>query len=237
MNLRSFFISIVAGTLLAGCAAGSGVPDREGLVPTESDMRRMVNDIEPILPYSRYIYRITGKDGSRVSEGIISMSPAAEQDLRLVVEGSKLRAIANSAFLNTHDIMLGDSDVSTFAGGNFWGERLTVVPGFSKPVEFLPEWFPEGMLMSIDRECNLLVRSKNPHMSEIQKLVVFIDVRTRFNGVRCKLLGTFQTFLELQRIVKDSRAHAKGDGGQNYVLRLDFGDTFALVRLMRKDER
>ena len=236
MNLRPFFISIVAGTLLAACA-GPGLLDREGLVPTESDMRSMVNDIEPIRPYSRYMYRITAKDGSQVSEGIISMSRRVGQDLRLVVEGSKLRAIANSAFLDTHDIKPGDSDVSTFAGGNFWGGRLTVVPGFSRPVELLPEWFPEGVLMSIDSKCNFLVRSKNLHMSEIQKLVVFIDARTRLNGVRCELLGTFQNILELQRIVKDSRAHVKYDDGQNYVLRLNFGDTFALVRLMRKDER
>ena len=200
-------------------------------------MLSMVNDIEPIRPYSRYIYRITGNDGSRVSEGIISMSPAAEQDLRLVVEGSRLRVVASSAFLNTHHIKPGDSDVSTFAGGNFWGGRLTVVPGFSKPVEFLPKWLPEGVFMSIDSKCNFLVRSKNLHMSEIQKLVVFIDARTRLNGARCELLGTFQNILELQRIVKDSRAHAKYDDGQNYVLRLGSSDIFALVRIARRDER
>ena len=165
MNLQSLLISIVAGTLLAGCAAGARMAGRESPTPTESDMRDMVNDVEPIRPYTRYIYRVTGNDRSLVSEGVISTTPASDQDLRLLVEGSKLKIIANNTFMSTHNITLDDSEVSPFTGGTFAGGRLEVMPEFSKPVDFQPEWFPEGVTLSIDGGCNFLVRSTSPHMS------------------------------------------------------------------------
>lgn len=237
MNLRYLSLVVVAGVLLTGCGAGTGVPDREILIPTQSDMRGIARDVEPSSPYSRYIYRIMGTDRSRTNEGIISVPSSSGQDLVLMVEGSKLKILADKTFMNTHDIKLGDSELLPFAGGSLAGGRLEVVPWFSKPVEFQPEWLPEGLTVSVDGKCNFLIRSRDPHMSETRKLVAFIDAKTRLDRMRCELLGTFQNIPQLHRIIKNPQGNGKHIDGQRYVLRLNWSDTFALVRIVPEDER
>jgi hypothetical protein len=233
MNIRSLFFLIAAGIVLAACA-GTRIPDRENLVPTRSDMLSMANDTQPLRPYSRYIYRITGKHLVRTGEGIIEVPSTADQELYVVAEGSGLRIHATKTFMNTWDVSFGDSDVLPFAGGNLANGRLEIMPWFSRPVEFKPDWFPESLALGVDNKCNLLIDSGNPRMSDIQKLVAFIDARTMLDRTHCELLGTFQTIPELQQIVKTSRGSGKYDASQNYVLRLNWGDTFALVRIMRR---
>jgi hypothetical protein len=232
MNIRSLFFLIAVGICLVAC--GTRIPDRENLIPTRSDMLSMANDIQPLRPYSRYIYRITDKHGIRTGEGIIDVPSIAHQELYIFVEGPKLRIHATRTFMNTWDVSLGDSDLLPFAGGNLANGRLEIMPWFSRPVEVKPDWFPENLALSVDNKCNLLIDSGNRRMSDIQKLVAFIDARTMLDRTHCEVFGTFQTIPELQQIVKTSRGSVKYDASQNYVLRLNWGDMFALVRIVRR---
>lgn len=233
MKLQFFFVIAVSGILLTGCA-GTRTPNREPLVPTRSDMQSLANEPEPRRPYSRYIYKMTEKDGIKTGKGYIDMSPMARQDLRLIEQGSKLRVHANTTFMDNWNISFGDSDLLPFAGGILAGGRLEIVPGFSRAIEVKPAWFPRNVALGVDSKCNFLIESKDHRMSDIQKLVAFIDARGMLDRVHCELLGTFHDIPELQRLVRNAPERGKYGLGQNYVLRLHWTDTFALVRIVRK---
>ncbi len=236
MKLRFFFAIAVSGILLAGCA-GTGALTREPPAPTRSEMQSLANETEPTRPYSRYIYKITEKDGIKKGKGYIDMFPMAQQDLYLIEQGSKLRVHANKTFMDNWNISFGDSDFLPFAGGILARGRLEIVPGFPRAIEVKPAWFPRDVSLGVDSKCNFLIESKNVRMSYIQKLVAFIDARSMLDRVRCELLGTFHDIPELQRLVRNAPEPGKYGPGQNYVLRLNWTDTFALVRIVRKDGR
>ncbi len=96
MNPRSYIFSIIIGALLISCAGNRTMLDENVPPPTASDMFNILSDNEPSRPYSRYIYKIAGKDGGLPFSGDISMSPVTEQGLRLVMTGSKLKVIGGS---------------------------------------------------------------------------------------------------------------------------------------------
>ncbi len=234
MNSRSFVLSIIIGILLIGCAGSKRMLDENGQLPTVSDMLNLLDDGEPVRPYSRYIYRIIEKNKSQAASGVISMPPVIKQDLRLEMSGSKLKIIADGSFLRSHDLRIGDSEEVPFGGGYSAGGKLAIIPEFLRPVEVEPQWFPGNAAVSIDSKCNFLIKLKSPQGTEVQKLVEFIDARTGLDRARCEILGTFQNIPQLRKLVLDLSNQGKYDARLSYVLRLNWSGTFALVRIIRE---
>jgi hypothetical protein len=236
MNPRYLFIGILIGTLLMGCAGNKVTLDNDGLPASVSDMQNILDNDEPVRPYSRYIYTITDKNGSRAASGVISMQFPDERDIWLAVSGSKLKITASPSFVRSNELLMGDSEEIPFGGGRCAGGMLAIMPDLSRPVEFKPPWFPANAAISADRNGSLLVRLKDASpRTELQRLVEFIDTRTRLEKARCEILGTFQDVPQLRDLVKDLKRQGKYEGATSYVLSLNWGDTFALVRIVRKD--
>ncbi|MBP1749989.1 MAG: hypothetical protein H6Q52_2528 [Deltaproteobacteria bacterium] len=237
MKPGSLVFSIIIGALLIGCAGNEMMLDQSGPPPAASDMFNILGNNEPSQPYSRYIYKIVGKDGGQPASGVISMSPLIEQDLRLVVAGSKLKVIADQSFISSHDLQIGASEEVPFRGGYSAGGRLAIMPGLFRPAEFQPQWFPWNAVISVDSKCNFLIKLKNPQGTEVQKLVAFIDARTKFDRTHCEFLGTFQNILQLEQLVADLVKQGEYNGRRSYVLRLNWSDTFALIKIIREGEK
>jgi hypothetical protein len=208
--------------------------DENAPPPTASDMFNILSDNEPSRPYSRYIYKIAGKDGG---SGDISMSHATEQGLQLVMTGSKLKVMADRSFVNSHGLEICDSEEVPFSGGFAAGGRLEIAPGLMRPVEFHPIWFPASVIVSVDNQCNFLIRLKKPQGTETQKLAAFIDARTKFDRTHCEFLGTFQSISQLRKLVTDLSNQGEYNNRLTYVLRLNWSDMFALVKIIREGER
>ncbi len=238
MIMRLAIYSILLGTLLTGCTAANQVlSDRTGPTPTATDMLNILDDTEPSRPFSYYIYKVKAKDGTRESSGGISMSPAAEQDVRLVTAGSKLKVVTSRSFVSANDLQAGNAEEVPFGGGYAAAGRLAIVPGLYTPVEFQPQWFPTNAAVSVDNRCNFLIKMNDAKGNETQKLVAFIDARTKFDRAHCEVLGTFTTIPQLKKLVTDLRRQGRYDGKLHYVLRLNWTDTFALIRILRDGER
>lgn len=233
MKPGSIFFSVILGTLLIGCAGGTTVANREAPSLTMSDMSNVLNG-EASEPYSQYMYKTTGKDETQVSSGIIMMSPVVGQDIRLEKVGSKLKVVADQAFVHSHDLQTGALEEIPFDGGYTAGGKLEIMPRIFRPVEVQPKWFPGSVAISVDRKCNFQAKLKNTQRTEISKLVTFIDARAKLDRTHCRLLGTFQNIPELSRLIGDLRKQGKYDEKQSYVLRLNWSDTFALVRLVNE---
>ena len=52
----------------------------------------------------------------------------------------------------------------------------------------------------------------------------------------CELLGTFKNIPQLKKLVTDLGKQGKYNGRQSYVLRVNWSDTFALIRIVREDK-
>ena len=227
MNSRSFFLSIIIGILLLGCAGSKKMLDEKGQLPTVSDMLNVLKGSEPVRPYSRYIYRIIETNKSQTESGVILIPPAMGQGLRLEMSGSKLKIIGNESFLRSHDLRINDSDEVPFGGGYSAGGKLSIMPEFFRPVEVEPQWFPANAAVSIDSSCNFLIKLKSFPGTEVQKLVAFIDARTRLDRTHCEILGTFQNIPQLRKLVLDL-SH-----GGKYDARLDLCAASELERHIR----
>ena len=219
-----------------GCAGNKIKLNNDGVPASVSDMQNLLDNDEPARPYSRYIYKITDKNGSQAASGVISMLSPDERDIRLAVSRSKLKIIASESFIRFHELLMGDSEEIPFGGGRCAGGRLAITPDLSRPVEFKPPWFPANTAISTDRNGNLLMRLKDGTSgTELKKLVEFIDARTRLEKNRCEILGTFQDVPQLRDLVKDLKRQGIYEGATSYVLSLSWTDTFALIRIVRKD--
>jgi ribonuclease I len=90
------------------------------------------------------------------------------------------------------------------------------------------------MDLSVDQKCNLLVQTKKQYVNETQKLVAFMDARNRLEGLKCEILGTFDTMPQLKKLVTRLRKEGKYKDERHYVLRLSWSSTFALVTIARE---
>lgn len=239
MNVRLCIALFVIGTVFIGCATGNSRFDENVMSsgPTAHDMMNILDDPVATRPYSRYFYKIVEKDGTEVSSGVITIPPGNDQDVRLIVAESRLKVVAGEAFAQEWNLELGNAAYLPFGGGYAADGRLAIMPGLYKPVEFQPYWFPENAEVSIDKNCQFLVRMKKSRENEAQKLVAFMDARCKLDGVRCEILGTFHTVPQLKKLVTDLRKKDKYTGRSHYVLRLSWGPTFALVRIAREGEK
>ena len=236
MNPRYLFISILIGTFLTGCAGNKMILDGDGRPASVSDMQNLLDNDEPVRPYSRYIYKITDQNGSQTASGAISMPSLDGSDIRLAISGPKLKIMASQSFIRSNELPMDGSEEIPFGGGLCAEGRLGIMPDLSRPVEFKPPWFPANTAISADRNGNLLVRLKDTSRgNELKKLVEFIDTRTRLEKARCEILGTFQDVPQLRDLVKDLKLQGKYEGATSYVLSLNWSDTFALVRIVWKD--
>lgn len=232
--LLQVLVIIVAVT---GCSslenAGQG-PCGVLSTATVADMWNILGEATASRPYSRYLYRMTGADGSEVESGIISMAQGGDGNMKLVVTGGKLRIEPGESFRGSYNWRSSEPEIVPFGGGYAAGGRLAIMPGLYRPVEFYPSWFPSNADVSVDGECNLLVRMKRSYENETQRLVAFVDARSRLEGLTCELLGTFHTVPQLKKLVTTLRKEGRYGGEHHCVLRLSWGSTYALVAISRK---
>lgn len=233
MDLRLLLQALVVSAALASCSglenAGYG-PGDPFAAATAGDMVNILGDPEEAGPYSRYLYRIVETDGREGGSGIVSMARGGDEDMRLIVSGTELRVVPGRSC----DLDMAGSDRVPFSGGYAAGGRLAIIPGVYRPVEFRPPWFPSVVDVSVDQKCNLLIRTKKRYANETQKLVAFIDARSRLEGLTCKILGTFDTIPQLKKLVARLRKEGKYKDERHYVLRLSWSSTFALVTIARE---
>jgi hypothetical protein len=233
MDLRLLLQALVISAALASCGglenAGYG-PDDPFSTATAGDMANILGDTEAAGPYSRYLYRIVETDGREGGSGIVSIARGGDENMRLVVSGAELKVVPGRSY----DLDMAGSDRVPFSGGYAAGGRLAIIPGVYTPVEFRPSWFPSVMDLSVDQNCNLLVQTKKQYVNETQKLVAFMDARNRLEGLKCEILGTFDTMPQLKKLVTRLRKEGKYKDERHYVLRLSWSSTFALVTIARE---
>jgi hypothetical protein len=233
MDPRLLFQALVIITALASCSGlentGCG-PGDPSSTATAGDMLNVIGDAAAARPYSRYLYRIVETDGHERGSGIVSMTQGGDENMRLVVGGGELRIVPG----RSHDLDMAGSDRVPFSGGYAAGGRLAIIPGVYTPVEVYPSWFPSVMDVSVDQKCNFLVRIKKGCANETQRLVAFMDARSRMEGLTCEILGTFDTIPQLKKLTTRLRKEGKYKDEQHYVLRLSWSSTFALVTIARE---
>ncbi|MDD3847631.1 MAG: hypothetical protein PHC90_14880 [Syntrophorhabdaceae bacterium] len=237
MRIRLFLQTLVAIVAVAGCSglenAGQGLGDQSP-TPTAADMWNILGDAEPAKPYSRYLYRMTEADGSKEESGIISMVQGGDENMKLVVTGGELRVVPGESFRQSYNWETSGSDRVPFGGGYAAGGKLAIMPGLYRPVEYYPSWFPSNADVSVDGKCNLIVRIKKGYENETQRLVAFMDARSKVEGLTCEMLGTFDTVAQLKKLVATLRKEGKYNGEHHYVLRLSGSSTYALVAISRE---
>lgn len=240
MDMRLFLQAFVIVTAMAACSGLDnsiyGLKDSSSTA-TAGDMLNVLGDAAATRAYSRYLYRITQTDGSDGGSGIISMVQGGDENMKIVVTGGELQIIPGESFRRACNWETAGSDRLPFGGGYAAAGRLAIMPGLYTPVEYYPSWFPSNADVSVDRECNLSLKMKKGYESETQRLVAFMDARSKLEGSTCTILGTFDTVPQLRKMVTALRKEGKYNGERHYVLRLSWSSTFALVAITRGRER
>ncbi len=225
---------------VAGCNglehAGQGPGDPLSTATT-ADMRNILGDVTVSRPYSRYLYRMKRVDGGEGESGVVSMAQGGDENMKLVVAGGELRIMPEESFRRSYNWETSSSDRVPFGGGYAAGGRLAIIPGLYTPVDLCPSWFPSNADVSVDERCNLLVRMKSVYENETQRLVAFMDAKSKLEGLTCEVLGTFQTVPQLKKLVTTLRKEGKYNHEHHYVLRLSWSSTYALVAISREGGR
>ncbi|HOD74527.1 MAG TPA: hypothetical protein PKJ17_00780 [Syntrophorhabdaceae bacterium] len=225
---------------VAGCSglehAGQG-PGDPSSAATAADMWNILDGAAASRPYSRYLYRMKRADGSEGESGVVSMAQGGNENMNLVVTGGELRIVPAESFRRSYDWETSASDRVPFGGGYAAGGRLAIIPGIYTPVDLYPSWFPTNAYVSVDEKCNLLVRMKKTYENETQRLVAFMDARSKLEGLTCEVLGTFHTVPQLKKLVITLRKEGKYNHERHCVLRLSWSSTYALVAISREGGR
>jgi hypothetical protein len=240
MRTKYIFIALVVILASAGCGgleyAGQGPGDPSSLA-TAADMSNILGGAAALRPYSRYLYRITRADGSEGESGVVSMAQGGDENMKLVVTGGEIRIVPGESFRRSYNWETSLSDRVPFGGGYAAGGRLAIIPCLYTPVELYPSWFPSNADVSVDEKCDLLVRMKSAYENETQRLVAFMDARSRLEGLTCEVLGTFHTVPQLKKLVTTLGKEGKYSHERFCVLRLSWSSTYALVAISRQGGR
>ena len=129
-------------------------------------------------------------------------------------------------------LLKGESPKRRLHGRWVWACRCSM----DGETVFQPRWFPISAAVSVDSKCNFPLKLRDPQGRETQKLVEFIDATAAFARAHCELLGTFINIPQLKKLVTDLGKQGKYNGRQSYVLRVNWSDTFALIRIVREDK-
>ena len=238
--MRLFLQALVIAVATAACSgpgnSGYGLSDSSSTA-TAADMLNIVGGEAAAVPYSRYLYRITKTNGGEGESGIISMVQGGDENMKIAVTGGELRIVPGESLRRSYNWETAGSDRVPFGGGYAAGGSLAIMPGLYTPVEYYPSWFPSNADVSVDGKCNLLLRMKTGYENETQRLVAFMDARSKLEGLTCEILGTFDTVPRLKKMVATLRKEGRYKGEQHYVLRLSWSSTFVLVTITRGRER
>lgn len=238
--MRLFIQALIIAAAVAGCSglehAGQG-PGGPSSTATAADMRNILDGAVASRPYSHYLYRMKRADGTEGESGVVSMTQGGDENMRLVVAGGELRILPAESFRRLYNWEASASDRVPFGGGYAAGGRLAIMPGLYTPVEFYPSWFPSNADVSVDEKCDLLVRMKKVYESETRRLVAFMDAKSKLEGLKCEVLGTFHTVPQLKKLVTTLRREGRFSHEHHCVLRLSWSSTYALVAISREGER
>lgn len=238
--MRLFIQVLIITAAVAGCSgfehAGQG-PGGASSTATAADMWNILDGAVASRPYSRYLYRMKRADGSEGESGVVSMTQGGDENMRLVVAGGELRILPAESFRRLYNWEASASDRVPFGGGYAAGGRLAIMPGLYTPVELYPSWFPSNADVSVDEKCNLLVRMKKVYENETRRLVAFMDAKSKLEGLKCEVLGTFHTVPQLKKLVTTLRREGRFSHEHHCVLRLSWSSTYALLAISREGGR
>lgn len=198
---------------------------------TISDMMNILEDGAIKKPYSQYLYRIMDAKGNETASGIVSVEHGGDENVKLAVTESELEVTIDESLQNLHDITKKGPFRLPVNGGYLLDNRVVIMPGLYKPVEFHPPWFPSQAALSVNTKGDLLVRVQGNFTSETQRLIAFMDAHRKLEGVKCEVLGTFDSMAQLKKLVTIVRGKGRNGDQRYYVLRLSRGNAFALVTI------